>query len=345
MPGPDRRLYPGTRPPNPLPQGEGENNVPPSRAATLGRALLPGGALDDWSRDGPVAIDGLLRLAPADQQEEAAAIALVLRQALETTGARAALVTPDRDLAGRVATELARYGVDRRRQRGRKTGRDAAGGVPAPAGGGGGRTACAGAAAGGAEASAGRRRPGAGCLPRRRARAGDRRAARPAPRPGLSGLRQRLDTAREAGARGGGPPDSAADRADLRAAAALLARVETLSGAGLAQRRRGRSRAGRDAGRADRGGRAPRRHRRHARPVAAVGRRGGRGAGHRAGRRAGRAAGAAGPAARRAARPARRGAGGRGGAHPPGAARRRPAPSIRACSSGACWRRGCNRPS
>ena len=58
-----------------------------------------------------MAIDGLLRLAPADQQEEAAAIALVLRQALETPGARAALVTPDRDLAGRVATELARYGV------------------------------------------------------------------------------------------------------------------------------------------------------------------------------------------------------------------------------------------
>ena len=56
-------------------------------------------------------IDGLPRLTPADQQEEAAAIALVLRQALETAGARAALVTPDRDLAGRVATELARYGV------------------------------------------------------------------------------------------------------------------------------------------------------------------------------------------------------------------------------------------
>ena len=35
----------------------------------------------------------------------------MLREALETPGAQAALVTPDRDLAGRVATELLRYGV------------------------------------------------------------------------------------------------------------------------------------------------------------------------------------------------------------------------------------------
>ena len=36
---------------------------------------------------------------------------MVLREALETPGATAALVTPDRDLAGRVATDLLRYGV------------------------------------------------------------------------------------------------------------------------------------------------------------------------------------------------------------------------------------------
>ncbi len=95
----------------PLPQGEGESAVPPARAATISRALLPGQALNDWTGAGTAEIAGLLRLTPADQQEEAAAIALVLRQALETRGARAALVTPDRDLAGRVATELARYGV------------------------------------------------------------------------------------------------------------------------------------------------------------------------------------------------------------------------------------------
>ena len=36
---------------------------------------------------------------------------MVLREALDTPGATAALVTPDRDLAGRVATDLLRYGV------------------------------------------------------------------------------------------------------------------------------------------------------------------------------------------------------------------------------------------
>lgn len=89
-----------------------DSAVPAARAATIGRALLPGQALGDWgTKDRPVETGGLFRLRPADQQEEAAAIALVLRGALETRDARAALVTPDRDLAGRVASELARYGV------------------------------------------------------------------------------------------------------------------------------------------------------------------------------------------------------------------------------------------
>ncbi|WP_264813496.1 hypothetical protein, partial [Gluconacetobacter sacchari] len=57
------------------------------------------------------ALDGLSVLRAADQQEEAAAIALVLRQAIVTPGRRAALVTPDRALAGRVAVELARWNV------------------------------------------------------------------------------------------------------------------------------------------------------------------------------------------------------------------------------------------
>ena len=56
-------------------------------------------------------LEGLSRLAAADQQQEAQAIALILRQALETPGARAALVTPDRDLAGRVAAALLRFGI------------------------------------------------------------------------------------------------------------------------------------------------------------------------------------------------------------------------------------------
>lgn len=87
--------------------------IPPSRFVALSRALLPAAALTAQAWQAPVLPDlaGLQRLTPADQQEEAAAIALVLRQALETPGQRAALVTPDRDLAGRVAAELLRYGI------------------------------------------------------------------------------------------------------------------------------------------------------------------------------------------------------------------------------------------
>jgi ATP-dependent helicase/nuclease subunit B len=82
-----------------------------ARGVTLSRALLPAGALSEWRTAPPAAIEGVALLTTADQQEEAAAIALVLREALETPGATAALVTPDRDLAERVATGLLRYGI------------------------------------------------------------------------------------------------------------------------------------------------------------------------------------------------------------------------------------------
>lgn len=81
------------------------------RAGTLAQALLPAAALSAWRQ--PAAIDtaGLEFLQAADEQEEAVAIALVLRDALQTPHARAALITPDRALAGRVSAELLRWGV------------------------------------------------------------------------------------------------------------------------------------------------------------------------------------------------------------------------------------------
>jgi ATP-dependent helicase/nuclease subunit B len=77
----------------------------------LSRSLLPAPALSTWRGQAPGSLRNLWRLTPADQQEESEAIALVLRDTLDTPGARAALVTPDRDLAGRVAAALLRYGV------------------------------------------------------------------------------------------------------------------------------------------------------------------------------------------------------------------------------------------
>ncbi len=85
--------------------------VPPGRDATIRRALLPAQALGDWRLPFEPALEGVSRLEPADQQEEAVAIALVLRDALEAPHARAALVTPDRALAVRVGAELARFGI------------------------------------------------------------------------------------------------------------------------------------------------------------------------------------------------------------------------------------------
>ncbi len=93
----------------PLPDGDpspGER-----RSATIARALLPASALSQWRDPFTPETAGLSRLEPADQQEEAVAIALALRDALERPHARAALVTPDRGLALRVAAELLRYGV------------------------------------------------------------------------------------------------------------------------------------------------------------------------------------------------------------------------------------------
>ncbi|MCX2560512.1 double-strand break repair protein AddB [Acetobacter farinalis] len=83
----------------------------PERAQVLSRALLPASALENWAVQGAVDLPYVTRLDAADQQEEAVAIAMILRNGVEVPGRRVALVTPDRALAARVATELARWGV------------------------------------------------------------------------------------------------------------------------------------------------------------------------------------------------------------------------------------------
>jgi ATP-dependent helicase/nuclease subunit B len=85
--------------------------APPARVAALRLAMLPAPTLHLWQEIPTPTPAGVLRLDPADEQEEAAAIAAVLRGALEQPGATAALVTPDRTLAQRVAAELLRYDV------------------------------------------------------------------------------------------------------------------------------------------------------------------------------------------------------------------------------------------
>ncbi len=85
----------------------------PARVALWREALRPAATADAWVgvRVPPSALDGMSLLEAPGAREEAAAIALLLRQALETPGRTAALVTADRALARRVAVELGRFGV------------------------------------------------------------------------------------------------------------------------------------------------------------------------------------------------------------------------------------------
>jgi ATP-dependent helicase/nuclease subunit B len=85
--------------------------APPGRAKLLSNALLPAACLSAWQNTPPPGITGLFRLTPPDEQTEATAIAMALRQALETPRASCALVTPDRGLAQRVAAALKRFGI------------------------------------------------------------------------------------------------------------------------------------------------------------------------------------------------------------------------------------------
>jgi ATP-dependent helicase/nuclease subunit B len=90
-----------------------------AREKLLSQALRPAETTDAWAGLDPaerltLARDGLAGLAvveAADEREEALVAALALRETLETPGATAALVTPDRGLALRVSAELARWGI------------------------------------------------------------------------------------------------------------------------------------------------------------------------------------------------------------------------------------------
>ncbi len=84
------------------------------RLQLIGEAMRPAATTDAWRALPPASADALAGLRRHDcsgVQEEALTIALLLRRKLETPGATAALVTPDRALARQVAAELARWGI------------------------------------------------------------------------------------------------------------------------------------------------------------------------------------------------------------------------------------------
>jgi len=101
----------------PWPQSTDEHE----RSRLLSLALRPAAATDDWRRmvDAANQTDPALRKATegmtlvdaADEEIEAGAIAIAMRETLETPGATAMLVTPDRDLSRRVAAKMRRWNI------------------------------------------------------------------------------------------------------------------------------------------------------------------------------------------------------------------------------------------
>jgi len=86
-----------------------------ARTTMLNAALLPANAAHRWRDGGEIkaeALQGLDVIECPGPEEEARTIALLMREALETPGRRASLVTPDRALARRVTMELARWDIE-----------------------------------------------------------------------------------------------------------------------------------------------------------------------------------------------------------------------------------------
>ncbi len=87
-------------------------DCPDDRIAWATDAFLPADMSHRW-RDLPHGPQpGMRMVEAAHPAEEAQVIALALRQALDMPDRTAALVTPDRDLARRVADQLQRFGID-----------------------------------------------------------------------------------------------------------------------------------------------------------------------------------------------------------------------------------------
>ncbi len=105
-------IEPGEVDPWPTP---GLDAAPQARQNLLREVLRPAAESDRWRAIdtlGKDALDGIQRLDCPGPQEEAGVIALLLRKQLVDPGKTAALVTPDRSLARRVAAELRRWDIE-----------------------------------------------------------------------------------------------------------------------------------------------------------------------------------------------------------------------------------------
>ena len=83
-----------------------------ARRRLIAELMRPAETSEGWSRPSPAALDHVTRADCATSHHEALVIALALREALQTPRRTAALVTPDRGLARRVAAELRRWKIE-----------------------------------------------------------------------------------------------------------------------------------------------------------------------------------------------------------------------------------------
>ena len=90
-----------------------EHDAAPQRSRALSHAMALPEATKEWHElaTSELRLPQVFALEASSPAQEAQAIALALREALEVGGQTAALVTPDRDLARRVVALLARWGI------------------------------------------------------------------------------------------------------------------------------------------------------------------------------------------------------------------------------------------
>jgi ATP-dependent helicase/nuclease subunit B len=92
--------------------------IPSDRMWLMGQALRPAAVAEHWIETLPgererlaQSLNGVELIEAADRQQEADIIALALRRHVENSKAKAALMTPDRDLATRVTAALQRWNL------------------------------------------------------------------------------------------------------------------------------------------------------------------------------------------------------------------------------------------
>jgi len=109
----------------------GGHDAPAARTRAISHAMTPAMFTGGWAKLRPAdrRLTGVRALELDGPAEEAQAIAIALREAVETPGRTAALVTPDRGLARRVSAHLKRWNIDADDSAGRPLSAAPAGGL------------------------------------------------------------------------------------------------------------------------------------------------------------------------------------------------------------------------